>query len=542
MEGTPARPALHLPDHPVVNDVTRTLTFHRAFLPAWERHPDMVGPQCGGTSHTWGEHRERVLRLADGLGTRLGLTRTSRYAVLALNSIEYLELYHAAYLGAGIINPINIRLAPKEIAFILQDSGTEVLFVDAIFAPVAEAIRDNLPDLRSVVLIGAPPEQETRIDDRFDDVLAVGEAVVPPETEETDPCCLMYTGGTTGLPKGVVHTQRSHRMAGHVFNGTSMTMFADANYMIAAPMFHAATQPGVSISPTIPSRVMIIPMFTPAGFIEAVEAGGTETLIVPTMIRMVLDDPSYTPERMANLQRMTYGGSPMPAGVLKRMLDEWPDCEIVQGFGMTEGLPFSLLSDADHRAGGDRLRSAGRVIPNVDVSIQDPDGNQLAQGEIGEICTRAGHQLHGYWNRPEQNEESFSRGWFRTGDMGYLDEEHYLFLVDRAKDMIISGGENVYTAEVESAISTHPDVVDVAVIGIPSEEWGEAVHAVVVATEGSALTADAVIAHARESIAGYKVPRSVEVRTEPLPLSGAGKTLKRALRDPFWEGHDRGVS
>ena len=535
-------PPLLLPAHPVINDVTRTLTFHRAFLPAWERHREMTGPQCAGTSRTWGEHRERVLRLIDGMGSELGLERTSRYAVLALNSIEYLELYHAAYLGGGIINPINIRLAPKEIAFILEDSGTEVLFVDAVFAPVAEAIRDQLSDLRAVVLIGGPPEQETRIDYRFDDVLAAGEAVVPPETEETDPCCLMYTGGTTGLPKGVVHTQRSHRMAGHVMSGSTLNMDADANYIIAAPMFHAATQPGVSISPTIPSRVMIIPMFTPAGFIEAVEAGGTETLIVPTMIRMVLDEPTYTPERLVNLRRMTYGGSPMPQGVLTRMLDEWPDCEIIQGFGMTEGLPFSLLTDADHRAGGERLRSAGRLIPNVDVTIQDADGRVLGTGEVGEICTRAGHQLHGYWNRPEQNEESFSRGWFRTGDMGYVDEDLFLFLVDRAKDMIISGGENVYTAEVESAISTHPDVVDVAVIGIPSEQWGESVHAVVVVAEGSGLTGDDVISYARESIAGYKVPRSVDVRTEPLPLSGAGKTLKRALREPFWEGRDRSVS
>lgn len=535
-------PGLALPEHPVVNDVTRTLTFHRAFLPAWERNPDMVGPQCGEVSHTWGVHRERVLKLIDGLGSQLDVRRTSRFAVLALNSIEYLELYHAAYLGGGIINPINIRLAAKEIAFILEDSGTEVVFVDALFAPMAEAIRDQLPDLRSVVLIGPEPEGDVRIDARYEDVVDAGDAIVPPETDEDDPACLMYTGGTTGLPKGVVHTQRSHRMAGFIFAAAGLEIPSDANYIIAAPMFHAATQGGVSIVPTLPAGVLIIPMFTPAGFIDAVEAGGTETLIVPTMIRMVLDDPSYTPERMANLQRITYGGSPMPLGVLRRMIDEWEGCEIVQGFGMTEGLPFTFLTDEDHRAGGDRLRSAGRVIPNVDISIQDPDGNALPQGEVGEICTRAGHQLHGYWNRPEQNQEAFGRGWFRTGDMGYLDADHYLFLVDRAKDMIISGGENIYTAEVESAISTHDAVVDVAVIGIPSEEWGEAVHAVVVVAEGATVTEDEIVSYARESIAGYKVPRSVELRTEALPLSGAGKTLKRELRAPYWEGHDRSVS
>ena len=352
MTATESSPSLALPDLPVVNDVTRHLTFHRSFLPVWERNADAPGPTCGDRSHTWGEHRERVIRLVDALGSELGLGRTSRYAVLALNSIEYLELYHAAYLGGGIINPLNIRLAAKEIAFILDDSGTEVVFVDAIFAPLVEAIRDEVSSVRAVVLVGPEPEGEVRIDHRYDDLIEAGRPVVPPETEETDPACLMYTGGTTGLPKGVIHTQRSHSLAIAVFDRAGYGVDRESTYLIAAPMFHAATQPGVTAAPVSACRLLIIPMFSPAAFLDAVEhGGGSMTLIVPTMIRMVIDDPSCSADRLRNMKILTYGGSPMPLGVLERVLELLPDGEVVQGYGMTEGLPLTLLPDADHRAG-----------------------------------------------------------------------------------------------------------------------------------------------------------------------------------------------
>ena len=528
---------------PPVTDVSRHLTFHRSFLPAWDRNANTDGVKCGDTVFTWGEHRDRVLRLVNALKTELGLTRSSRFAVLALNSADYLACYHAAYLGGGIINPLNIRLAAPEIKFILEDSGTEAIFVDATFAPLVEAIRDSVETLRHVILIGPEPDGDIRIDRRFDDLIAAGEPIVPPETDESTPACLMYTGGTTGLPKGVVHTQRSHSLATMVMERAGIPLDSSRVYIIAAPMFHAATQPGVTYAPLVPCQVVILPMYSPGAFLDTVETHGcTDTLIVPTMVRMFLEDPGFTSERMATFRTLTYGGSPMPEAVQRMALEQLPGCELVQGYGMTEGLPLTILSDADHRAGGERLRSAGRVVPGVDVSIQDPDGTILAIGETGEICCRSGHYLQEYWHRPEETERALGGGWYRSGDVGYLDEDAYLFIVDRAKDMIVSGGENVYTAEVESAISTHPAVADVAVIGIPSEQWGEAVHAVVVTRDGETVTEDEIVAYARERIAGYKLPRSVDVRSEPLPLSGAGKTLKRALRDPYWEGHERSVN
>jgi long-chain acyl-CoA synthetase len=233
----------------------------------------------------------------------------------------------------------------------------------------------------------------------------------------------------------------------------------------------------------------------------------------------------------------------MPAALLDRLLGLFPDMDIYQGYGMTESSAvLTALGPEEHRAGGDRLRSAGRPLQGVVVSIQDPDGNVVPPGQTGEVCARAGNFMREYWNKPDATTEAFRGGWYHSGDAGYLDRDGYLYLVDRVKDMIVTGGENVYCIEVENAIASHPAVAQVAVIGVPSEKWGEAVHAIVVVQEGTDVTEDEIIAHAREWIAGYKVPKSVELRAEPLPLSGAMKVLKRELRAPYWEGRDRAVN
>jgi long-chain acyl-CoA synthetase len=265
--------------------------------------------------------------------------------------------------------------------------------------------------------------------------------------------------------------------------------------------------------------------------------------MVPTMIGMVLNHPDFRPERLASLKILTYGASPMPQALLDKLIGLYPDLDISQGYGMTEcSSVLTFLRAEDHREGGDLLRSAGRPVPGVVLSIQDPDGNLLPAGETGEVCARAGNFMREYWQNPDATEEAFAGGWYHSGDAGYLDDRGYLFLVDRVKDMIVTGAENVYSAEVENAISTHEAVMQVAVIGIPDEKWGEAVHAIVVLHEGAEATDVEIIAHARESIAGYKVPKSVEFRAEPLPLSGAMKVLKKDLRAPYWEGKDRSVN
>jgi len=254
------------------------------------------------------------------------------------------------------------------------------------------------------------------------------------------------------------------------------------------------------------------------------------------MIAMVLSHPEFRPERLRSLRDLVYGASPMPEALLDRIVTTFPDLDLWQGYGMTEcSSVLTILSDKDHHTGGERLRSAGRPVMGVALSIQDSSGKMLGPKETGEVCARGGNFMMEYWNRPQETESAFKEGWYHTGDEGYLDADGYLFLVDRVKDMIVTGGENVYSVEVENAIASHPAVAQVAVIGIPHDTWGEQVHAIVVLRDGAQATQEDIVEHARKTIGGYKLPKSVEFRTEPLPLSGALKVLKRDLRKPYWE-------
>jgi long-chain acyl-CoA synthetase len=269
----------------------------------------------------------------------------------------------------------------------------------------------------------------------------------------------------------------------------------------------------------------------------------TMTVMVPTMVGMLLNHESFKPERLSSLRTLTYGASPMPAALLDGLLEAFPTLDILQGYGMTESSAvLTVLGPEEHRGGSTYLRSAGRPLHGVVLQIQDASGKPVPTGATGEVCARGGNFMREYWKRPDATADAFRDGWYHTGDAGYLDEKGYLFLVDRVKDMIVTGGENVYSVEVENAISSYPDVAQVAVIGIPDEKWGEAVHAIVVPKEGTHPTEAQIIAHVRESIAGFKVPKSVEIRTEPLPLSGALKVLKKDLRAPYWAGHERAVN
>jgi long-chain acyl-CoA synthetase len=516
----------------------KELVYARMLLPAAERFADKVGFIDGGYQATHGAHIGRVSRLCAALGG-LGVGRGDRFAVMAFNSHQFLELYHAAFLGAGVVNPLNLRLAPRELTYILQDSGTRVCFVDPIFAGVIDQVRSET-GIEQVVLIG---EGDAPHDLRYEDLLAGAEPLLPAEPEEEDPVVLMYTGGTTGLPKGVLLDQRAEVLnAYHVAMNWGLT--EDYVYLHQTPLFHAASMGGVLGIPACGATSVSIPVFDPAQVLAAVEQHQvTMTVMVPTMVGMLLDHPDFRPEQLASLRTLTYGASPMPTALLEKLLALFPEMDIYQGYGMTEASAIlTALGPEEHRRGGDLLKSAGRPVIGVHLTIQGPDGEVLPAGATGEVCARAGNFMREYWNKPEATEEVFRDGWYHTGDAGYLDPDGYLFLVDRVKDMIVTGGENVYSVEVENALAAHEAVAQVAVIGIPSEQWGEAVHAVVVLHEGMAVEESDLQAHAREYIAGYKVPKSVEIRTEPLPLSGAMKVLKRELRAPYWEGHDRGVS
>lgn len=521
----------------------KELVYARMFLPAITANSTQIASIDGDTERTYAEHGDRVLRLANALKSELGVERSDRFALMATNSAQYVELYHAAFLGAGVINPLNLRLAGKELDYIIRDSGTEVAFVDAMFAEHLQralAESDGDSPLRHVVLIG---EGDVPHDVTYEDLIAAGSPDEPEEPEEDDPVVLMYTGGTTGLPKGVLLDQRAEML--NLYHVAAVQQFDPSQiYLHQTPLFHAASMAGVLGITSAGATSVTIPLFDPAKVLELIERHQvTQTVMVPTMIAMVLNHPEFRPERLHSLRLLTYGASPMPAATLDRLMELYPDLEISQGYGMTEcSSVLTFLRAEDHRAGGDRLRSAGRPVPGVVLSIQDPDGNLLPSGQAGEVCARAGNFMREYWNKPEATEEVFAEGWYHTGDAGYLDDRGYLFLVDRVKDMIVTGGENVYSAEVENAISTHAAVLQVAVIGIPHDTWGETVHAIVVLKPGAEATEADIIEHARQSIAGYKLPKSVEFRTDPLPLSGAMKVLKKDLRAPYWEGQGRSVN
>jgi long-chain acyl-CoA synthetase len=516
----------------------KELVYTRHLLPAGERFAARRAIVDGPYEATYGEHVERVLRLGDGLRRELGVERGDRFAVMALNGHHFLELYHAGFLGAGVINPLNLRLAPQELEFILGDSGTKICFVDAPFAHVIDAVRAEA-GIERVVLVG---EGDVPHDLTIEDLIAAGKPVAPEEPDEDDPVVLMYTGGTTGLPKGVLLDQRAEVL--NMYHVAARWHLDETFvYLHQTPMFHAASMGGVLGIPALGGLSTFIPLFDPKAVLDSIEHHRvTMTVMVPTMIGMLLAHPEFAPERLASLDTLTYGASPMPTPLLEKLLSLLPNLRVYQGYGMTESSAvLTSLGPDEHRRGGERLRSAGRPLLGVVVSIQDGEGNVLPPGEAGEVCARAGNFMREYWRRPKETNEVFRGGWYHTGDAGYLDAEGYLFLVDRVKDMIVTGGENVYSAEVESAIASHPAVDQVAVIGIPDDTWGEAVHAVIVCNPGMIVSGDEIKVWARERIAGYKVPKSVEFREEPLPLSGAMKILKRELREPYWEGKARSV-
>jgi acyl-CoA synthetase (AMP-forming)/AMP-acid ligase II len=518
----------------------KELVYHRQLLPTVDRCADTVAFIDGTYEGTYAQHLDRVGRLADAL-RGLGVGPTDRYAVMALNGHEFLECYHAAFLGAGVINPLNLRLAPKELAYILTNSGTRVCITDRFFANAVEQVRKEA-GIEHVVLIG-DGTADVPHDMAYEQLLEAAEPTIPDEPEEEDPVILMYTGGTTGLPKGVLLDHRAELLnMYHV--AMAWPIDSDVVFLHQTPMFHAASMGGILGAPAAGGVSTFIPLFDPGQVLDNIERHRvTMTVMVPTMIAMLFNHAEFRPDRLDSLRVLTYGASPMPVPLLERLLSTLPNLDVYQGYGMTEcSAVLTVLGPDEHRRGGELLRSAGRPARGVLLSIQDPDGKALPAGETGEVCARAGNFMREYWNNPDATAEVFRGGWYHTGDAGKLDASGYLYLVDRVKDMIVTGGENVYSVEVENAIASHPAVAQVAVIGIPHDVWGEAVHAIVVLREGVNATDEELIDHARGSIAGYKLPKTVEFRTEPLPLSGALKILKRDLRAPYWEGRGRSVN
>lgn len=516
-----------------------TQGLHRAVLIRGDQPAVLDGP----LRRTWREFGVRVARLAGGL-RRIGVEPGDRVAILALNGHRYLELYYAVPWAAAVVVPLNIRLAPRELLEQLADAEARVLVVDDAFARMLPALAGKVASVRELVHAGdGPAPAGTR---SYEGLVAEGPATEDAGASGDEVYGLFYTGGTTAASKGVMLTHDN--IAVNAYN--SAILFgptANDVYLHAAPMFHLADSAATFAFTMLPSTHAFIPAFDVAQWLEVVQGFRvTTTVMVPTMINMVVNSPQLGRYDLSSLRLIAYGASPIPRAVLAKALTTLP-CRFAQGYGMTETSPLlTYLPAEDHVVEGDemargRLRSAGIPFPNVDLRVQDPEGRPVPTGQVGEICARGPVVMKGYWRKPEATAHALRGGYMHTGDLGFMDEHGYVFLVDRAKDMIVSGGENIYSVEVEAALYAHPAVLEAAVFGIPHSELGEQVHAVVVLKDGHPVLADELIAHCHTLVAGYKCPKTLQVRTEPLPKSGAGKILKRELRAPFWEGQGRQI-
>ena len=480
-----------------------------------------VAMVSGDVRLTYAETWSRCRRLAGAL-TQLGIQPGDRVAILALNSHQYLEVYMAVPASGRVVVPLNTRHAEPELRYALEDSGTRVLITDRAPGALAKTVERviRLPDEYETLLATAPEAE-----------LGVG------LTEDTL-AGLFYTGGTTGASKGVM---LSHRNL--IANTTNWLIAAqqgpEDTYLVMAPLFHAAGSLAVLATVWTGGCQVIIPAFDAAAALDATATEQvTTTLGVPTMIAALAEEQLARPRQVGSLRSLAHGGSPIATEVVRRAHAAFPNTELIHAYGATETAPLvTLLRHEERLVESDLARSCGQAVAGVDVRVVDPSDHDLPPGEIGEVVVRGPNVMQGYWNKPEQTTDALRHGWYHTGDLGSMHAQGYIFLVDRAKDMIISGGENVYSTEVEEVLYQHPAVLEAAVFGVPDATWGEAVHAVVVPRPGQAVDAVSLIAFCREHIAGYKVPKHIDLRSDPLPKSGPGKVLKRELRAPFWASH-----
>ncbi len=464
----------------------------------------------------------------------LGAAKGDRIAVLMLNSPEYLELYYSTAMAGALIVPLNTRWHVNEIVYTLSDSGSKLLFVDEHFAPLVPEICAGATPLEQIVFVGNTGCPEGLIDWR---TVQPAEAVFE-EPHEDDVVGLFYTSGTTGGPKGAMLTHRNlYTNALH----SILPPFGISpgwKWLHSAPMFHLADAGAIHGLTLCAATHCFIPSFDPEETLRAVERYRINSLVlVPTMINMVVNHPNFDRYDISSLQRVLYGASPMPLPLLRLAMDKLR-CGFIQGYGMTEVSPLlTVLSEEDHKfEDADRpfapVKSAGKPVAYVEVRVVDANDNEVPVGQVGEIVARGPNVMKGYWNRPEINAEVLRGGWMHTGDLGAMDEEGFLYILDRKKDMIKTGGENVYSPEVESILCAHPAVLEAAVIGVPHENWGETIRAVVVPRNGSSLAEAEVIAWCRGRLTHFKCPTSV-VFTDSLPKGGTGKVQKNILREHF---------
>jgi acyl-CoA synthetase (AMP-forming)/AMP-acid ligase II len=514
-----------------LRDLSELIRYHAAV------RPERIAMTFEGRETTFGQLDRRSSRVANGLLATCS-TPQARIAVLDKNSDQFFELWFGAAKVRDVLVPVNWRLAPPEIAYIMNDAEIEMLFVGEEFV---ETIEQLLPALRTVkqviALAGGHSDWE-------------GYTSWRDRQASTDPCLAtpgddvtiqLYTSGTTGPPKGA----QLHQDAVMAWLAAARQWFpctAEHVNLVSMPQFHTIGSVLGLISHFVGGRAVIARQANPTEILQLIPAERvTHAIFVPAVLLFLLQAPGCRETDFSSLRHIVYAASPIPLGLLRDAVETF-DCSFGQIYGLTEAGVLTALLPEDHDpAGNSRMRSCGRPISNVQVKVVGHDGIELPCGEVGEIVARTPQPMKGYWHLPEATAGLVRGGWMYTGDAGYFDEDGYLYIHDRVKDMVVSGGENVYPAEVESAMFGHPAVADVAVIGVPDERWGEAVKAVVVRKDGVDVTQSELIAYARERIAHYKAPKSVDF-VDALPRNPSGKILKRVLRAPYWEGFDRQVN
>jgi long-chain acyl-CoA synthetase len=518
-------------DSPIttIADIIRVHGANRGDAPALE---------LDGRSVTFGELDRRSNQVANALRAA-GVGRGDRVAFIDKNGLEYFEVtFGLAKVGAVNV-AVNWRLAPPEMAQIIEDARAAVVIVGPDFIGHIEKVEGELPGVRTIVAVGGH--------DRWQDY----EAWVAPHAaedpgEQTGPddvAFQLYTSGTTGLPKGVMLT--NDNFFGGVVGIAGQWRFTEDSVNLAMmPMFHIAGAGWSMVGLYFGCRTVVLRDVDPARILQVIpEFGITNAFMVPAVIQFLLMTPGVESTDFSTLRALVYGASPITDKVLVQGMRTF-GCEFIQVYGLTETTgAITQLDGVDHdpEQRPQLLRSCGKPYPWVEIRIVDGDGNDVPVGQVGELWTRSHQNMKGYWENPEATSQAVTAdGWFKTGDAGFADAEGYLYLHDRVKDMIVSGGENVYPAEVENALMQHPDIADVAVIGVPDDKWGEAVKAVVVRAQGSDLTEQDVIAFARERLAGFKLPKSVDF-ADVLPRNPSGKLLKRELREPYWAGIERRI-
>lgn len=517
------------------------LRFTQGLHRALQSSPDAVATVYGDRTQTFRTVADRVARMAGGLRA-LGVRRGDCVALIALNSDRVLEYYLAvAWIGA-VANALNFRWSPEELAFGLNDSGASLLVVDDAFAPLAGQLTQACPRLRTVIHCGDGPCPAGCMG--LNDLIATSDPMPDVGAGGDDVFGVFYTGGTTGIPKGVLLSHANVLCSG--LGLMAEGAFApEAIGLHSAPMFHLADLMMTTCLLLRGGTHVMLPVFRPESVTALIAAYGiTDLLMVPTMLQALVDHPDFAAADIRTVRSLLYGASPAAEALIARAMAAMPDVAFSQIYGMTEAAAtISILRPCEHtqaRRGAGLWRSAGRAFCHTLTRIVDASGVEVGPGMVGEIQVRGPNIMLGYQNRPDATQETLAGGWLRTGDLGYLDEAGYVFIVDRAKDMIITGGENVYSVEVENAVASHPAVAACAVIGIPDPQWGETIHAVVVPKAGVSVTEAEIINHCRSRIAHFKCPRSV-ASAPSLPISGAGKILKTELRKPFWSGKERAI-